>query len=275
MSLAKLIQSKIDGTSTIEDLINKQLKKRDFYDIENVKVCANKLSDYLDKTPKESLDDDKINKFFFDLFHEMYANKPRMKGVLSPSQLRHECERKYYYYFTGEKETDEVTVSIDGRLQRIFDSGTWWHTYIQTILYRAGVLLESESKIRNRRKKLYGSTDGKIIFNKRKWVLEIKTMNSFSFAKGKIAVFDEHEYQATIYAKELDIDGICFIYINKDTSDLKIHFVDVKEKVKKAIDEKITFIHSAVKELEIPDRVCKSKMDKKACECPFRKLCFK
>jgi len=271
MSIGRILKQKLSGVETLENLIDKELKNRPKFSMERLIETAKDLSSYVEDG---DVDVDVLNKKFFALHEAFYADKPRRKGVISPSSLRNECERKYYYYFTGAEETDEVVRDIDGRTQRIFDVGTWWHTYIQTALWKAGVLEKSEVRVRNRKTKVYGSTDGKIHFNKERMILEIKTMNSFTFAKGKHGVLDDHKYQATIYAKESDIHKICFIYLNKDTSEIKVHYHNVEEKTKKLIDNKINFIHNSVKNKKAPERVCESRKDKRACECAFRKLCF-
>lgn len=278
MSLAKLINRKSTGKKSIEDEINKVLRNRPQYTFEEVRLKAKLFYRLVSSVPDgEEPDGDKMNKLFFELFNAVYADKPRKGNVISPSGFKNECERKYYYMFSGVTPTDKVERNIDGRLQRIFDSGTWWHTYIQALLYRAGILTKSEIRIANRRRKIFGHTDGEVIWEEKEMILEIKTMNSYSFSKGKHGVLPDHEYQATIYAKEAKnpYKYICFIYISKDTSEIKVHIMEVRKRTIRIIDEKLDSIFGAVEENIAPDRECHSQTEQRACECAFRSHCFK
>ena len=81
--------------------------------------------------------------------------------------------------------TDAMSRSIGAELQRTFDVGTWYHIYMQSILYQIGLLEAAEVPVVNKDKFLNGKADGVFkeeVFGE-KVVLEIKTMNTWNYQK--------------------------------------------------------------------------------------------
>lgn len=272
MSFANLLKKKVvKGGVDVIALIDKQCSERTTYDFESVKESLSHLADFV---KKDNIEEDELMKLFFDFYLKMYADKKRTKGVFHPSGINSACERATYYEFIGAEESDTFVVRHSPQTQRIFDSGTWWHTYIQMLLWKSGILIKSEAKVRNVRRKLSGHADGVIRLNV-DTLLEIKTMNSFSFARGKFKPVPAHETQAGVYARELGLTQICFIYINKDTSELCVHIVPINNKYVDAAYDKMDSILSAVKTKKVPPRlVCKDEDSKAALSCSYCSLCF-
>lgn len=229
-----------------------------------------------------SLGEDDFNREeFFAAFTKLYslamAPDKRAKRVFHPSQLLDGCMRQMVFDLSGVEPTDSVVKPIGAELQRTFDVGTWYHIYIQNILYSIGVLEQAEVPVKNDEKYLNGKADGVIkeeVFGERV-VLEIKTMNSWTFSKAVFVPFKKHEFQASLYARELGIKKVLYLYINKDTSEIKEFLMPINEEQLKIADTKMnTVIHHAMRKT-LPDRTCKDKFCDAAISCPFSTLCFK
>lgn len=251
------------------------------------KACTTPLSDWskehiqervkalqMEVMKKRGFNRDRFFKLFFELYDAVYAPEHRAKRSFHASTLEGDCERRLFYEISGEEPSDEVIRNIGPQLQRIFDVGTWWHTYIQLMLYRAGILETAEKPVVNKELHINSRTDGILNISGRRILLEIKSMNSRTFNMHKIKPKEEHIKQAVIYAKELGLDEICFIYVNKDTSELRDFIVPVTEKDIKAPYRKIKIVLKSVKEGEAPERVCKNSFSTMATNCPFCTKCF-
>lgn len=217
----------------------------------------------------KSKDDRKLWEAFFALQREMYAPQHREGVKIHPSAIAVQCIRAAYY------ELSEVSVSnkanISAGTQRIFDVGTWWHTYIQDLLAVAGVLVGREVSVKSKRYRISGRADGIVEEDGIKYLLEIKTMNSWSFG-GLTAPNENHIIQASIYADILGLDYIMFIYINKDTSALKEFKISKNNSQLVTVYQKIDVILHYVNNGICPARECDKRADGKG--CPYQKYCF-
>lgn len=218
---------------------------------------------------------------FFSEFNTLYslvmAPDKRAKGVFHPSQLLDGCMREMTYDLLRVSPTDRVTRPIGAELQRTFDVGTWYHIYIQSILYRIGYLEQAEVPVVNAEKYLNGKADGVFkeeIFGE-KVVLEIKTMNNWNFTKALFKPFKKHEFQASLYARELGAKKVLYLYLNKDTSEIREFLMPINEEQLAIADKKMTKVISHVNEKTLPPRGCTDKFCDKALMCPFATLCFK
>lgn len=272
MSLGRFLKRSIEGKESLVDVIDKELKNRPVFNAEILSEVASRFSKCVND---DETSGDKFRKSFMDLWKAVSAEPPRRGKVIHPSSLMDECERKLFYEFSDVEPTESVKRKIDGRVQRIFDLGTWVHIYIQTLLYSAGVLLEAEVPVRDRKRRIRGHADGIILWLKKRMLLEIKTTNAMMFAKAKLYPFEKHQHQASIYAKVLGLDTICYLYFNKDTSDIHIHILPINEKYATLGFEKIDFVMESVKTEVSPKRTCKTIESPNAKNCPFKSHCFK
>lgn len=218
---------------------------------------------------------------FFSEFNTLYslvmAPDKRAKGVFHPSQLLDGCQRQMTYELMKTAPSDKVTRSIGAELQRTFDVGTWYHIYMQCILYRIGYLEQAEVPVVNKEKYLNGKADGVFkeeVFGE-KVVLEIKTMNNWNFTKAIFKPFKKHEFQASLYARELGAKKVLYLYINKDTSEIREFLMPVNEEQLAIADKKMTTVIEHVKDKSLPSKSCTDKFCDNALGCPFASLCFK
>lgn len=228
------------------------------------------------------LESDDFNRdTFFAEFNKLYnlvmAPDCRAKGVFHPSQLLDGCKRSMYYELAGESPSDFTPKKFTGTIQRVFDVGTWYHIYMQNILYNIGYLEQAEVPVINKEKFLNGKADGVFkeeVFGE-KVVLEIKTMNNWNFSKAIFRPFKKHEFQASLYARELGAKKVLYLYINKDTSELRDFLMPINEEQLAIADKKMQAVIDSVKEGTPPKRSCEDKLCDAAITCPFATLCFK
>lgn len=226
---------------------------------------------------KDSFDREEFFKEFSKLYTLVMAPDKRAKGVFHPSQLLDGCIRQMTYDLLGTPPSDFSKRVIGPELQRVFDVGTWYHVYIQNILYNMGYLEQAEVPVVNEEKYLNGKADGMFkeeVFGE-KVVLEIKTMNNWNFTKAIYRPFKKHEFQASLYARELGARKVLYLYINKDTSEIRDFLMPINEEQLEIADKKMNKVISHVKEKTLPPRSCADKFCDNAVACPFTTLCFK
>lgn len=211
---------------------------------------------------------------FFRVFEAMFAPAPRASGVFHPSSLSGACERALYYELSGVPYSDRTAGRPDAKLQRIFDTGTWWHLYIQVKLYRAGVLEDMEVPVISLDLGINGRGDGLVKPVKKRYLLEIKTINSYQFGRLTTKPLESHWEQASIYAHVLEVEDILFLYIDKDTCDIKEIFVERNPKMVSSLVGKIRRVQDSVADKEQPERICPDKFNSIALRCKFCTHCF-
>jgi hypothetical protein len=214
----------------------------------------------------------KVFSLFFKLQDLVYAPAIRAGAKIHPSSLMSACERAVYYELIRAP-FEEAAVTVGPQLQRIFDVGTWWHTYIQNALEKVGILKEREAAVVDPKRKINGRADGILHIEGSDVLLEIKTMNGFQFSKLNRPL-EHHEYQASLYADILGIDNILYLYVNKDSCELKEFYIKKNNALVNEANEKIYLILDAVSFLAPPDRICSSKISKQALSCGYCNHCF-
>lgn len=276
-AILKGIDSKSSGKFSVVREIDKAcaegITESGVFSVPKIRKMAVPMNNLL---ASDSFDRDKFFLAFNRFYTAVMAPARRARGVFHPSQLLDGCERQMYYDLTGTAPSDTPPRGVDGKLQRIFDLGTWHHIYVQSILYQLGLLERAEVPVVNKKRYLSGSADGVFkpeVFGERV-VLEIKTMNDFQFKKAVFKPFDKHEFQASIYARELGIGKVLYLYINKNTSEMKEFLVDVNADQLELADRKMNRVIRAVESRKVPDRTCGDRFCDMASGCPFATLCF-
>lgn len=236
-----------------------------------------KLKTMISCLDDEDFDRDKFFSEFNSLYNLVMSPDKRAKGVFHPSALQDGCPKNMVYELSETPQSDKKVRVISGELQRIFDVGTWYHLYLQSILYNIGWLESAEVPVVNEKMFINGKADGVIkeeIYGERV-LLEIKSMNTWTFQKALFKPYPKHEYQAGIYAKELGIKKVLFLYINKDTSEIKDFLVEVSEELLGTSYGKMNEVIDHVKNKTLPKGICSDRFCTTALECPYRTLCFK
>lgn len=273
MSFARKVKSILEKKSkkadSLLDVIDDQLLKDvPAFSFKEVELLASAVAE-----EAASGNEEKLRKAFYELFDAYFAPVPRYRGVLSPSKFYGDCSRKLYYELEGVPYSDPLAGRPSPKLQRIFDVGTWWHAYLQNILYKSGCLKASEVRVKSLRYRTVGSADGIVTLSGKDYLLEIKSINSNSF-KRLVAPLQKHIEQATIYAHLLKLENIIFLYVDKDTCELLEFIVKVDKKVVETFADTVDSLLS-FKDGEVPERTCDNVHEKRALDCKFCTHCFK
>jgi hypothetical protein len=244
----------------------------------------------LQKMREGGATDEEVSLQLLRVFSSLMGDKPRMRGVFSPSEVCDEdnwCGRKFYFdllrvpYDAGFTKPAES----DNALRRLFDLGTMVHWYLQASLLRSGHLLSVETRVTSDEFLVNGSTDGVVMYQGEKMLLEIKTMNTFQFGK-LTAPVEKQVRQASIYAHFHGLDKILMLYYDKNNSELKEFVADVDMEFVdrfKALSKRVQLLVAKNRrrkgeELEnhvLENRVCRSATCARAAKCPYTTTCFK
>ena len=136
----------------------------------------------------------------------------------------------------------------------------------------------TEPKIRT--KGVTGQCDGIVLVEGRWFVLEIKSSNDQAFRFRK-KVKHEHLRQAQVYANlgfvdfpEIDVEGIIFLYVNKNTNVEKEFIVPKDTQSILDILKGLDAFAEAEKSKSLPPRQCLRANSKRANQCPVKSHCF-
>ena len=218
-------------------------------------------------------------------------NKRKPSMMYKPSSLQ--CIRNMYYQRSG-KETDEEGSSYT--LVGICNSGSDIHIRIQTAISEMkenGMDCEyvdvakfvkqrelenieivsqqgMETKLRDNKYHLSFMCDGIIKYKSHYYILEIKTetVNKWFTRKGINA---SHIEQATAYSIALGINEVIFVYISRDTLDMKSFLFKPDGDTKQALIGKLVDCEGYVEKGIVPPKI---EDDKKVCQyCSYRESC--
>lgn len=135
-----------------------------------------------------------------------------------------------------------------------------------------------EPRIRTRG--VTGHCDGIVQIDNRWLALEIKSSNDQAFRFRK-KVKHEHQRQAQLYANlgfvdfpEVEVEGIIFLYVNKNTSVEKEFIVPKDTEIIKDVLIGLDTFAKAIKNSSLPTRQCLRANSKRANACPVKQHCF-
>ena len=224
-----------------------------------------------------------------ELSDKKNRRKPSM--MYKPSSLR--CIRNMYYQRIGQ-ETDDEGSSYT--LVGICNSGSDIHIRIQTAIsemkengmdceylnvaeFVKRKKLENievvsqqgmETKLRDNKYHLSFMCDGIIKYKSHYYILEIKTetVNKWFTRKG---INESHIDQATAYSIALGIKEVIFIYISRDTLDMKSFLFKPDDDTKQELIGKLVNCEDFVYKGIVPP---KPEADKKLCQyCNYKERC--
>lgn len=221
-------------------------------------------------------------------------NSRKPSRTYKPSSMH--CIRAMYYQIIGAS-IDEGTTSYN--FIGICNSGTDIHVRIQTAITEMksnGINCEyidvaqfvkqrelndldvkntsgMETKLYHKKYNMSFMCDGIIKYNDHYYILEIKTESSNKFWMRK-DVDANHYNQATAYSIAFGLDEVVFLYINRDTSDMKCYLFNVTGEMKEALIGKIEECNEYVRRLIAPPKP--DDLGKNTCSyCGYRSQCRK
>ena len=225
-----------------------------------------------------------------ELTTEKNARKPSL--TYKPSSMN--CARQMVYQVLGKDATDtkanycsvgivnsgsDIHERIQGYISRMKENGIDCE-YVDVAEFiksrdipgievkgKSGV----ETKLYNAKLNMSFMCDGIIRYKGRYYILEIKTETSNKFWQ-RDRVDSAHHNQAIAYALALGLDDVMFVYISRDTLDLKSYLFNVTKEMKAQLVGLIDYCDSYVKNLSIPPKPLN--VDKKTCTyCGYKELC--
>jgi len=225
-------------------------------------------------------------------------SKYKAEPALKPSSIGHPCTRKIYYdYWRFEQDTpfdarSEITMNIGSKLHEMVQG--WFKGSDEFITYKnpknkydvefpvtAPDLLIKKGKI-----------DGVLRLNNKLWLLEVKTIHDIGFDfltepkkdhifQGMLYVYlFERNLRDNLYAgcdeslrdeqkNPLEVEGIIFLYLNKNSAKLKAYNIKKDDEVFAEILKKIETIALHVEQKALP-----AKRATKLCNyCPYFNAC--
>lgn len=149
----------------------------------------------------------------------------------------------------------------DAKSLRIFDMGTAIHRLLQSQYIRMGIVPFETATVDGKQTSVYyvevpidipewgmvGHVDAVVELNGKRFVVEIKSVNSNRWAK-MTGPEEHHKLQAACYVKGCEklLNGskdVIFIYYSKDTSEIKEYVVSVTDKEYNLVTSKRTAIN--------------------------------
>ena len=237
--------------------------------------------------------------FLNDLKRSIELDVDKNSGLPSktykPSGMN--CMRASYYQVSG-KEPDKASSNF--ALIGICNSGTDTHIRIQTAISKMrenGMDCEyvdvskfvitrglmdkldivsnkgMETKLYHRDLNMSFMCDGIVNYKGHYYILELKTESTYKFVSRQ-GVDPSHYNQATAYSLAFGIDEVLFVYINRDTFDMKSYVYNVTGQMKQDLIGYITECDEYVK-LQVAPPIPKD-ISKKTCSyCMYKTQCKK
>lgn len=130
-----------------------------------------------------------------------------------------------------------------------------------------------ETKLYHKKLNISFMCDGIIRYKNHYYILELKTESSYKFINRK-DVDPSHYNQGTAYALAFGIDQVLFVYINRDTSDMKAFMLDVTGEMKEGLVGYIEDCDGYVNRMITPPKP--KDVAKKTCSyCNYKDQCRK
>lgn len=229
-----------------------------------------------------------LNKLFFlpevmeeelEMIRMQYSQKCGDRYGLHASAIldteNHFCYRQQVLsLFFKQSQGENISVG----LKRIFEAGTSIGEKWQRLFLRGGIGKPEWMDISHFRKEydLSYTPDAIVIIGKTKYVVEIKSQNTFAFQKAKS--HPSGQKQLRLYMHLTGIKNGFVLVEDKNTQDFKI-FPEVNDpsKIEEFI-ERLEMIQVYKKKFietkKPPKRICESSTCKRALECSMKDACF-
>lgn len=214
----------------------------------------------------------KLNKLFYlrDHHDEERAGLHASAIIVSDNEF---CYRQQVLSLIYRQNQGE---QLPVKLLRIFAEGEAIHRKWQNLFVKAGIAEHIEARHYSEEYELYFTPDAVINLDGTKYVVEIKSMNTFSYQKAKS--HPTGRKQLLLYMHLLGIPQGFVLAEDKNTQDWQPFMqrydydqvVPYLERLHQVQELKQNFL----KFQEMPARKCKNSTCKKAAECPMRDACF-
>jgi len=120
----------------------------------------------------------------------------------------------------------------------------------------------------------YGNVDAVIKLEDEHYVLDYKSMNSFSFKRFK-EPYQKHIVQVNIYLWLLGLKKGFLLYENKDNQEVRLATVERNDKLISQIQTRAKELNALLKSKKLPQRKYDAKSASECKNCLYRDLCWK
>jgi|SRR6185436_5090662 len=158
------------------------------------------------------------------------------------------CPRQSAYSILGFPENGK---SIDARARMVFAMGDLTELVVVGLAKAAGCVIESTGDKQStvQINGVPGHPDGILIDSGKRYLLEVKSMSSFSFKDFERGVLDEgYRYQCNAYMTALDLNECVIVALNKDAGVLSEMTISKDPAIVRDIKFRINLIQNATKE---------------------------
>jgi hypothetical protein len=219
-------------------------------------MIVEKIADYLagKKVTDESVRYE-VEKIAGAVFKRQFMtdDEPAPKGRIRLSSVGR-CQRQTAYAFHGIEKSGK---EIDARAKVVFWTGDLTELTVVNLAKLAGVnvvatgLQQLKIQLPVNGSMISGHPDGIVFEDKGVYLLEVKSMSSFSYKKFEDGVIDEtYIAQVNAYMEALGLSRCIFIALNKDSGVLMERVIDKDPNVVNKIRETIkTILHSTPESL--------------------------
>lgn len=246
---------------------------------------------------------DKIDAFLLKSANPDYGPDYKPKPRIKPSDLGSPSLRRIFYSYLRVTQDKK----IEPKVKRIFDTGDAMHDMIRSWVKGAGLLIEFKDKTGKVPPDRWtgkpnpefpisvpeldikeGKIDAILLIDGKLWIGEFKSAKDSKFQPLDDAQ-DDHKIQANTYVhlfefclqrgdyahiEELkgftEVEGVIYLYINKDTSELREFIQPKSDSDLEEIVEKIAKIKEYVEKKKLPPCACEPKK-----WCPYYAKCCK
>lgn len=174
------------------------------------------------------------------------------------------------FYFKG------FEPDISDGLRRIFLNGWYVHEKWQKLFEAAGIAIGVEQRGESKDMKLLFTPDAIIKLKNKKWVVEIKSVNTYQFQK--MQSHPSGAKQLQLYMHMTCIPQGFVLCEDKNNQNIKVFPYKYDPVVAKPFVERMLKVQEFMKRFEktgkLPSRMCDSENCKKAKSCSYREACF-
>jgi CRISPR-associated exonuclease Cas4 len=157
----------------------------------------------------------------------------------------------------------------------VFEIGTYLHILMQNLISRAGLLVKREVAIQNKELRTLGHADGIVKIHGQRYVLEIKTINTNSFAMLGKNPKPEHIAQVVMYMAALAEKKALILYVDKNTGQLKEFYVPFSQSYyEENVKRRVTRYFDCVAKRLMPPREGKQANAFPCTYCPYVLACY-
>lgn len=182
------------------------------------------------------------------------------------------CPRQQVLSFMFKGEEPHIPIG----LRRIFKNGWSVHQKWQQLFEESGIAVAVEQRGHSVNWDLLFTPDAIVMIGKRKYVVEIKSVNTYQFKK--MTSHPQAEKQLQLYMHQTSIPHGFVLCEDKNNQEIKVFVYEYDAEKARPFVERMLSVKEYLKVYldtgKLPKCKCDSENDKLAQRCAYRKACF-